>query len=578
MNSTPRPEYPRPQFERESFLNLNGEWEFEFDFGSSGVERELYKSDSSFSQKINVPFCPESKLSGIEYKDFMRSVWYKRSFNLQKGSGRTLLHFGAVDYECTVWINKTKVGYHKGGYSSFCFDITDAVIDGSNTVCVYAFDPMIIGKQPMGKQSNKFYSAGCHYTRTTGIWQTVWIEQVSDTYIGSVRIDTAQLSGVVNVEAQIVGPLDGVTLELAAFYEGKAAGECTVYADCNTVITTLNLKEAHLWEVNKGGLYEIEYTLKKNGKVIDSAKGYFGLRTVSINNGAICINGVKVFQRLVLDQGFYPDGIYTAPTDGDLKNDILLSQALGFNGARMHERVFEERYIYWADKLGYILWGEFANWGLDCSELESVAATLPEWLETMKRDYSHPAIVGWCPFNETWDFGEKRSRQDPRTLEMVYNVTKSVDRTRPVIDTSGNYHVVTDIFDTHCYEQDPEKLREMLDAADGEVFVTFPDRQSYNGQPYFVSEYGGTWWAPGKTEGWGYGNTPKTETEVIERIVGLTTALLECKYCCALCYTQIYDVEQEQNGLYTYDRKKKFSDESYARIKAATQAKACIEE
>lgn len=234
---------------------------------------------------------------------------------------------------------------------------------------------------------------------------------------------------------------------------------------------------------------------------------------------------------------------------------------LGFNGARMHEKVFEPRYIYWADKLGYLVWGEHANWGLDISAAEGIENFLPEWIEAVNRDFNHPSIVGWCPFNETWDREDGR-RQNDRVLEIVYRVTKELDKTRPVIDTSGNYHVVTDIFDIHDYEQDVEKFAAKFEPMKngGEKYVTYPKRQKYEGQPYFVSEYGGIQWNCGVDSdfGWGYGNRPKTEEEFIERYRGLTTALLENPYICAFCYTQLYDVEQEVNGLYTYDRKPKF--------------------
>ncbi len=577
MSNIPRSEYPRPQFVRESYINLNGEWDFEFDFGVSGKDRKMYEPDAQFTKKIIVPFCPESELSGIGYKDFMNAVWYRRKVELTKGEGRTLLHFEACDYETTVWVNGVEFPKHIGGYTGFVLDITKAVTDGENLIVVNAVDRLLPGTQPRGKQSEEFYSHGCDYTRTTGIWQTVWIEQVADTYISNSKIRTADLSGIINCDVYITGDISDTELQLTAYYDGEEVGTAVADVMCNTVNLSMALNEAHLWEVGNGRLYDLKYELIKGGEVIDTAKGYFGLRTVSLNKNAICINGKVVFQRLVLDQGFYPDGIYTAPTDEALVKDIELSLAAGFNGARLHQKVFEQRFLYHCDRLGYIVWGEYGNWGTNHTEPYSLGQFTSQWLEEIDRDYSHPSIVGWCPFNETWDMFGRQQCDD--VLKNIYLITKAADNTRPCIDTSGNYHVMTDIYDIHEYEQNVEKFTAMMaetDLAAGKVHEPHPHRQSYGGQPYFVSEYGGTWWAPGEA-GWGYGETPKTEDEAVERICGLTKAILDCDQCCAYCYTQLTNIEQEQNGIYYYDRTMKFSEENFAKIRAAFAAPAAIE-
>ncbi|MBO5360976.1 MAG: beta-galactosidase [Clostridia bacterium] len=577
MSNIPRIEYPRPQFVRESYINLNGEWDFEFDFGVSGKARKMYEPDAQFTKKIIVPFCPESELSGIGYKDFMNAVWYRRKVELTKGEGRTLLHFEACDYETTVWVNGVEFPKHIGGYTGFVLDITKAVTDGENLIVVNAVDRLLPGTQPRGKQSEEYFSHGCDYTRTTGIWQTVWIEQVADTYISNSKIRTADLSGIINCDIYIAGDISDTEVQLTAYYDGEEVGTAVADVMCNTVNLSMALNEAHLWEVGNGRLYDLKYELIKGGEVIDTAKGYFGLRTVSLNKNAICINGKVVFQRLVLDQGFYPDGIYTAPTDEALVKDIELSLAAGFNGARLHQKVFEQRFLYHCDRLGYIVWGEYGNWGTNHTEGYSLGQFAPQWLEEIDRDYSHPSIVGWCPFNETWDMNGRQQCDD--VLKNIYLITKAADNTRPCIDTSGNYHVMTDIYDIHEYEQDVEKFTAMMaenDLAAGKIHEPHPHRQSYGGQPYFVSEYGGAWWAPGEA-GWGYGETPKTEEEAVERICGLTKAILDCDQCCAYCYTQLTNIEQEQNGIYYYDRTMKFSEENFAKIRAAFAAPAAIE-
>ncbi len=577
MVNIPRSEYPRPQFIRESYINLNGEWDFEFDFGVSGKARKMYEPEAEFTKKIIVPFCPESELSGIGCKDFMNAVWYRRKVELTKGEGRTLLHFEACDYETTVWVNGVEFPKHIGGYTGFVLDITKAVNDGENLIVVNAVDRLLPGTQPRGKQSEEYFSHGCDYTRTTGIWQTVWIEQVADTYISNSKIRTADLSGIINCDVYITGDISDTELQLTAFYDGEEVGTAVADVMCNTVNLSVALNEAHLWEVGNGRLYDLKYELVKGGKVVDTAMGYFGLRTVSLNNNAICINGKVVFQRLVLDQGFYPDGIYTAPTDEALVKDIELSLAAGFNGARLHQKVFEQRFLYHCDRLGYIVWGEYGNWGTNHTEPYSLGQFAPQWLEEIDRDYSHPSIVGWCPFNETWDMFGRQQCDD--VLKNIYLITKAADSTRPCIDTSGNYHVMTDIYDIHEYEQDIEKFTAMMaenDLAAGKVHEPHPHRQSYGGQPYFVSEYGGTWWAPGEA-GWGYGETPGTEEEAVERICGLTKAILDCDQCCAYCYTQLTNIEQEQNGIYYYDRSMKFSEENFRKIRDAFAAPAAIE-
>jgi len=569
---------------REAWINLNGEWEFEIDHGKSGRERGL-SSAEKLSGKIIVPFCPESKLSGVEYKDFMAAVWYRRKFTIPSDwtNGRVLLHFGAVDYYTEVWINGVSVGTHKGGFSSFALDITKHLLDGENTIIVCAEDDVRSGKQPSGKQSTQYYSRGCHYTRSTGIWQTVWLEYVPNTYIESMKYIPDLDNGLLHIEALVEGCTDGCTLNAQAIFDSRMVGSGSAVITGQYGFLTLKLSEIHPWGPGEPNLYDLNVSIQRNGEIVDRVESYFGLRSITINNKAIYINGKPVFQRLVLDQGYYPDGIYTAPSDEDLKKDIEISMGLGFNGARLHQKVFEPRFLYWADKLGYLVWGEQASWGLDITKPEGLEHFLPEWMEVLKRDFNSPAIIGWCPFNETWDLKDPAGigaiPQDNEILRIVYQVTKAIDRTRPVIDTSGNYHVVTDVFDIHIYEQDPEVFAAKFEPmkTGGEVFNTFPERQRYEGQPYFVSEYGGIWWNPGQKdkESWGYGSRPKSEEEFLDRYEKLTRTLLENPNICAFCYTQLYDVEIEVNGLYTYDRKPKFDP---AIIKKINTIKAAIEE
>ena len=569
----PRPEYPRPQMVRHDWINLNGKWDFEIDNSVSGEERQFYLRDS-FDNEIIVPFCPESELSGIGNIDFMNSVWYLKKITIpDKWEGKTIiLHFGAVDYSSKVWVNGKFAGSHKGGYTSFSFDITSYLCEGENSIILNAADDVRSFKQPKGKQRHEYMTTkGCDYTRTTGIWQTVWLEALNSTHITNLKLTPDIGNKKIIIETEAEGDVRNCTVSAKAFYKGKEVGSAAGIISWKTLSMDLKVSQMHLWEPGNPELYDLEVSLSYNGAMLDEVKSYFGMRSVSVTpKHAILINGNPVFQRLVLDQGFYPDGIYTAPTDEALKRDIELSMELGFNGARLHEKVFEPRFLYWADKMGYLVWEEHANWGLDISSASSLADFLPEWMEAVKRDYSHPSIVGWCPFNET----QPDTCMD--VLNIVYTQTKLYDSTRPVIDTSGyERSACSDIYDSHNYTQDPQEMADWYaPLAKGLPPVKDFWRTKPDARLTFVSEYGGIRWAPDQTEGWGYGNAPATEEEFLARYKGLTTALLKNPAMTAFCYTQLYDVEQEVNGLLTYERKRKFDSEVIRKIN--TQ-KAAIE-
>lgn len=571
MAQAARTEHPKPQMQREHWQNLNGEWDFAFDFGCSGVERRFYERDG-LDRKIQVPFCPESDLSGIGYKDFIPAVWYQKKVELTKEQleGHVRLHFGAVDYECRLWVNGQEAGTHRGGYVSFSFDITRYAKEGANVLTLYARDDTRSGRQCKGKQSGLFHSHGCDYTRTTGIWQTVWLEFLPKAYIEKVYYYPNIAESSVTVRAVTVG--EGI-FSAEASYEGKICGQAQAKATAGNVTLDIPLSELHLWEAGAGRLYDLKLSFGE-----DCVNSYFGMREIRLEGERVLINGRSVFQRLVLDQGFYPDGIYTAPSDQALQQDIRLSMEAGFNGARLHQKIFEERFLYHCDRMGYLVWGEQGNWGLDLSRPDGLKCFLPEWMEALDRDFNHPAIVGWCPFNETWDYEGRR--QDNDLLAMVYRMTKLFDTTRPCIDTSGNYHVVTDIYDMHDYEQDPAVFAASYEAfaEGGPLTDRMADRQTpVPGIPVFISEYGGIKWdvEGSLADSWGYGDGPKTEEEYIARYRGLTDALLDNPHMFGFCYTQLYDVEQEVNGLYTYDRKPKMDMEIFRKINSR---KAAIED
>ena len=572
----PPPEYPRPEMVRGEWMNLNGWWDFALDLAASGEEKEFVQG-RGFDQKILVPFAPESELSGIGRLDFMDAVWYKRTFVLPENwkGKRILLHFEACDYETTVWLNGKKVGRHQGGYTPFSFDLTDHLKPGENLLVVRAYDDVRSGLQPAGKQSKRLRSYSCLYRRTTGIWQTVWLEPVAENHIEKYSV----LPNVDSGEALICvylrrAPEEG-TVGLRVSAEGGE--EITAEKKAEKLVTfTVKLKRPKLWDIRQPYLYDLEISYSMKNRREDRVHGYFGLRKFETRGDKFFFNNRPLFLRTVLDQGFYPDGIYTAPSDEALKNDIVISLGLGFDGARLHQRVFERRFLYWADKLGYIVWGEYADWGIDLSRAESYLIFTREWAEAVERDLNHPSLIGWCPLNERWE------PSFPGTIEAIFRLTKLLDPSRPAIDASGGYHFASpDVYDSHNYEQTVEKFK----AAYGgllqtpQVIFVNGDKEKhtpYRGQPYFVSEYGGIWWNPGQKDekAWGYGARPRTEEEFLDRYKNLTEALLHNPKVAGFCYTQLYDIEQEVNGLYTFDRKAKFDAEFFKRI---NQQKAAIE-
>lgn len=591
--SIPRPEYPRPQFSRDRWLSLNGDWQFEIDPGDSGLDRGL--PDRELSGRITVPFCPESELSGIGCTDFMPAVWYWREVTIPAGwrGMDVALRFQAVDYDATVWVNGVEVARHRGGFTPFACDLTGIASPGETAVIVVRARDDSGPPQPRGKQSQRYANHGCHYTRTTGIWQTVWMEPVPPVHILRPGITPNVAGRAFDISLPIRGSLPGGWLTARLIAEGTVISTAACAADADFT-PTLHLyipeDRVRLWSPGDPYLYDIQLELSDpSGAVIDSARSYAGLRSVTIDGKAIKINGIPVFQRLVLDQGYYPDGIMTAPTDEALRRDIELSIEAGFNGARLHQKVFEERFLYHADRLGYLVWGEFADWGCagygPAHDTQQPGATyITQWLEVLERDYSHPCVVGWCPLNETGQLiSDRVTVLDDVTLGM-FLAAKAMDGTRPVLDTSGYSHRVaaSDVYDSHDYDQNPESFRKRHEGIlAGRPFVNSlregPISIGYRGQPYFVSEFGGIWWNPDASEeedSWGYGDRPKSVEEFYARFKGLCDALLDNPAIFGYCYTQLTDVYQEQNGVYRFDRSAKFDA---ARLKAVQQRAAAIE-
>ena len=566
----PRPEYPRPTLVREDWISLNGTWEFDFDDTNVGMDQQWYLN-RKLTRSIVVPFPFQSDLSGIGDRGFHDVVWYRRVFDVPDGfrGRRMLLHFGAVDYLAAIWLNGEPIGQHRGGYVPFNCDITDIVRRNGNVLVLRVEDTQS-PEQPRGKQSVALNSSGCTYTRTTGIWQTVWLEPVSPHYIQHVRCTPDVDEGRVEVTAKLSGRTDRTRLHVAVSFGGQRETEVHLGVAADDVQFTIGLKAPRLWSPEAPNLYDLLLELVEDGSVVDRALVYFGLRKVEVSGSHIKLNGKPLYQRLVLDQGFWPDGIYTAPNDDAFKADIELAKALGFNGVRMHQKIADPRYLYWADHLGLLVWAEMPA----CFEFTdaAVANFAREWPQLIRRDYNHPCIIAWVPFNETWGIaGVKDSSRQQEFVGEIAAMTRSLDTTRLVVDNSGWEHLDTDIVDIHDYTGDAAELArrlkplklDKLNLGDRKVMV---DGVQYSGQPVIVSEYGGISLQSVREGDWGYGKAAASTRELVRRYRELTNVLLASKSLAGFCYTQLYDIEQETNGLATYDRKPKVKPATIAAI------------
>ncbi|MGW8887213.1 glycoside hydrolase family 2 protein [Streptomyces sp. NPDC055749] len=595
----PRPEYPRPQFVRPDWLNLNGSWQFEIDQGDSGLERGL--RDRELRSRITVPFCPESELSGIGETDFLEAVWYRRVVRIPAAwAGRhVLLHFGAVDHDATVWVNGIEVVRHRGGFTPFTADLSGIASAGDDAVVVIRARDTRHAVQARGKQATWYDNTACNYTRTTGIWQTVWLEPVPEVHLRRPRVTPDLAGSSFHLELPLSANRPGHLVRAVLSDEAGEVVSAEVRADLD-LAPSLRLPipgdRVRVWCPQDPHLYGLRLELvDAQGVVVDAADSYAGLRSVSIDGRKILLNGEPVFQRLVLDQGWYPDGLMTAPSDAALVRDIELSLRAGFNGARLHQKVFEERFLHHADRLGYLVWGEFGDWGCagqgrDGGNQQPTASYTAQWLEAVERDYSHPSIIGWCPLNETHQVLHDHITQLDDVTRAMFLATKAADRSRPVIDASGYAHRVaeTDVWDAHSYEQDPAAFAALMSGlAGGRPYANErepgrPYSLPYRGQPYFVSEFGGIWWDPeaaaasgnDAASSWGYGERPRTEEEWQRRFAGLTGVLLDEPEMFGYCYTQLTDVFQEQNGIYRFDRTDKLDVEP---VRAAQRRTAAVE-
>ena len=575
-----RNEYPRPQIMRGNWQNLNGEWLFSFDDENKGIRERWFEQPEQFDLKIKVPFVYQSKKSGIDIKEAHDIVWYYREIDVSETPNeRTILHFGAVDYEADVYINSQHVFHHVGGHTSFSVDISDALVSGNKqVVSVRVFDPQKDESIPRGKQFWEKESAGIWYTNSTGIWQTVWIEKLPESYLSNLFITPLFDEGKVKIETEISKLERGTTLEYEIsfkdqviikgqqnYFESKLSFEVDLYQEY--IFRTNYHNNGWSWTPEEPNLFDLKLILSTSDST-DEIKSYFGLRKIHTENGMIYLNNKPYYQKLVLDQGYWPEGLLTAPEDKDFVRDIELSKEMGFNGCRKHQKIEDPRFLYWADKLGFLVWGECA--APTIYNRDSVERLMIEWSDILKRDYNHPSIVTWVPINESWGVPNiSFDRQQQHFSQMMYHFLHSIDKTRLVISNDGWAMTETDIIAIHNYahgfEEEVKKyeyFKETLRTRDNLInrpstpWPILANGFEYKNQPILLTEFGGIGFDVSGQPGWGY-TSVSNEAEFVKDYNRVLQALYASSGLFGYCYTQLTDVEQEINGLLTYDRQPK---------------------
>jgi len=576
--------YPRPDCLREDFLDLCGQWSFEYDDLNQG-EIEKWYIEKNYSKKINVPYVYQSEKSGINDQVDHEIVWYEKKFKVldKYHSQQAILNFGAVDYKARIYVNGTLAGEHIGGYSSFDINITNLIVKGENKITVRVEDKRYAPEQVRGKQTWLKGAFRCWYSRHTGIWQPVWIY-----FVGSNFIKDFKMTPDVDNQRLCLELTTDLVSEKTQLNINIKYGDINIVDIKSSLIKNkinLDIGIAHphfengmmLWGVLNPQLYDITFELIENNEIVDTVYSYFGMRKISIQGNKVYINNKFVYQKLILNQGYYPGGFITGTIE-DFSNDIEKVLEFGFNGVRIHQKIEDPRFLYLCDKKGLLVWEEMPS-AYEYSP-EASKHILNEWQEIIKRDYSHPCIVTWVPINESWGIKDVSYKEEQQHfLQAIYHLTKSIDKTRPVIDNDGWEHIKTDICTIHDYEGDSEKLynhyKEFENVLENGTTMRNPRylyaKNNYNGEPIMMSEYGGISFEG--DSGWGYNEKVSNEDEFIERYRALTMAIKNLPYVTGFCYTQLTDVEIEDNGLLTFERKSKIDPKKIKEINDMNKSK-----
>ncbi len=584
MMKSYRKDYPRPQLVRDSWTSLNGAWDFAFDDAKCGEKEKWYEVFPAQALQICVPFTYETVTSGIADPSHHETVWYHKVLEKAGNEGKlTLLHLEGCDFETDVWVNGTHVGTHRGGYARFSFDITAYLQEGENHLVIRAKDSMSI-EQPRGKQRWQKDNFGCWYVQTTGIWKTVWTEEVPEVYLEALKATPDITDGCIRMEYLVAGDIAAKEYEIET--EVSFAG--TLIAKSRKQVCRKLVKDdiciyrpeespwgIHTWGPGHPELYDVTIRILEAGQTLDEVYSYFGMREIRIEEGNILLNGSPLYQRLILDQGYWKDSHLTPPDEQALIDDIDKLQAMGFNGLRKHMKIEDERFLYWCDVKGMLVWSEMAA-AYEFSD-DAVEEFTKEWLEIVRQNYSHPCIITWTPFNESWGVPRiKTCRKQQEFTEAIYYLTRSIDGMRPIITNDGWEHTISDILTLHDYEEDGDVFFDRYDGhleeiGTGEIYHSqyksaLAEGYPYTGQPVIISEYGGIAFSGGGAGTWGYGNTVDTEEAFLARFDKITTAIKKLPYVSGYCYTQVSDVQQEINGLLTEDHEYKIAPEKIREI------------
>lgn len=573
-------DHPRPQLRRDEWLSLDGPWRFAFDDADRGRSERWHDrgNDAAFDREITVPFPPESSASGIGDTGYHPVVWYRRRFRAAPRPGhRWLLHFGAVDHEADVWVDGRHVMRHSGGYTAFEADVTDALDDtDGHEVVVRAHDDPLDVEQPRGKQDWEPRPHVVWYHRSTGIWRTVWLERVGDTHVTDLGWAFDLAAGSVTASVELTGAVPaGATVDVTLRHHGVELGAARVRtvgrrASVAVVVPALlngQAREPYLWSPENPVLLDAEVTVTADGATTDRVSGYVGLRTVAARDRRFWLNGRPYDVRAVLEQGYWPQSLYTPPDVTAMRREVELIRDLGFNAARVHQKVEDPRFLHWADRLGLLLWAEMPSAYAFTSG--AVPRVMAEWLEAVRQQRGHPSVVTWVPLNESW--GVQDVATDPAQQAFsraLADATRAVDPSRPVISNDGWEHQNSDILGVHDYEGDDRVLATTYrDAASRTTLLTgsgptgrrlLVGEATYRDQPVMLTEFGGIEFQPGerRDDGWGYTSADEAD-DWVARIARLHRAVRDSDLLAGSCYTQLTDTLQETNGLCTADRRPK---------------------
>ncbi len=581
--------HPRPQLERSGWISLNGEWDFALDEAGCWRASEVVVWD----KKIRVPFAPETPASGVHFTGYFQACWYRRQFRppVLEAGHRLILHFGAVDYAATVWINGKQAGKHEGGYTPFCADITELLQNGIQTLVVRAEDDPLDLSKPRGKQDWQLDPHSIWYYRTSGIWQTVWLEVVPESSIGYLRWTPNVQNWELGFEVRINGLRhEGLLLAVKLWVGNNVLADDTYAVVSGEIHRRIALSDPGiddyrnelLWSPSSPTLIQAHLQLlDSNGEVIDSVRSYTALRSIAVQGDRFVLNGRPYQMRLVLDQGYWIETGLTPPSDDALRRDVELAKAMGFNGVRKHQKIESPGYLFWADTLGLLVWEEMPS--AYRFTRPSIERLTREWMEVLARDSSHPCIVAWMPFNESWGVPDLPDSPAQRHyVQSLYHLTKTLDPTRPVIGNDGWESVATDIIGIHDYDDQPHRIAHRYGADDrlprlfkrerpgGKMLLLGSSQEG--DQPVMLTEFGGIAYAADRSRTWGYTRVESAE-DLAEAYRQLMEAVHSCTILAGFCYTQFADTYQEANGLLNADRTPKFSLEKIRNATRGTGAR-----